>query len=254
MSGTTTSSETDRDRKHDGPVDAQLLVSVRSESEMESVIEVGADIVDLKEPQAGPLAPTDPSLWEWAANRRQSMNRADSPKFSAALGEPNEAVACAAMLPGEFDFAKAGPSGCSDPIQLWRLWEQVRGRLNDQVELVAVAYADFQAAGCPAPEIVFRMARTFGLRRCLLDTYCKNGRSSIEQLGMTSLRGLAETAESRDLWWALAGSIRRIDPSRLSRNGITPNCFGVRGDVCEGSREDALQAEQVRAWRLKLDG
>ena len=253
MTGITTSSESDRQGKGNGPVAAQLLVSVRSQAEMESVIDSGADIVDLKEPKAGPLAPTDPSLWEWAANRRKAMDRADWPKFSAALGEPDEAVASASMLPGEFDFAKAGPSGCSDQNQLWRLWEQVRGRLDDRVELVAVAYADSQAAGCPEPETVFRLARQFGLRHCLLDTYRKDGRSSIEQLGWVSLRRLAETAESQNLWWALAGSIRRTDPRRLSRNGITPNCFGVRGDVCGGTREDGLQVEQVRAWRLKLN-
>jgi uncharacterized protein (UPF0264 family) len=253
MTATTASSENRRDRMVNGRVAAQLLVSVRSEAELESVIESGADIVDLKEPKAGPLAPTDPALWEWAKNRRKSMDRFDSPKFSAALGEPDEAIACAARLPGEFDFAKAGPSGCDDRDQLWRLWEQVRRRLDDRVELVAVAYADFQVAGCPAPETVFRVAAEFGLRHCLLDTYRKDGRSSIEQLGMESLRRLAETAERQSLWWALAGSIRRTDPRRLQQNGITPNCFGVRGDVCAGAREDALQPERVHAWRLELE-
>jgi uncharacterized protein (UPF0264 family) len=253
MTGTTASSENHRDRMVGGRVVAQLLVSVRSRAEMESVIGAGADIVDLKEPKAGPLAPTDPSLWEWAANHRKSIARADSPKFSAALGEPDEAIACASRLPGEFDFAKAGPSGCGDRNRLWRLWEQVRGRLDDRIELVAVAYADFQVAGCPAPETVFRMAKEFGLRRCLLDTYRKDGRSSIEQLGMESLKRLAETAESQSLWWALAGSIRRTDPRRLDQNGIIPNCFGVRGDVCAGTREGTLQSERVRAWRSELD-
>ncbi len=253
MTGTTASSENHGDRMLHGRVVAQLLISVRSQAEMASAIEAGADIVDLKEPKAGPLAPTDPALWQWAANHRKSIDRADSPKFSAALGEPDQAIACASRLPGEFDFAKAGPSGCGDRIRLLRLWEQVRGRLDDRVELVAVAYADFHVAGCPSPETVFQAAKEFGLRRCLVDTYRKDGRSSIEQLGLERLKRLAETADSGRLWWALAGSIRQTDPSRLYQYGITPNCFGVRGDVCAGSREDALQSERVRAWRFELD-
>ena len=127
------------------------------------------------------------------------MDRAtETPGLSAALGEPSEASSCAGHLPARFDFAKAGPSGCDCPDRLRRTWTDVRSQLDERIELVGVAYADWQQAGCVAPEVVFELACEFGLRRCLLDTFHKDGSSSVDLLGVASLCDLANRANALD--------------------------------------------------------
>ncbi len=232
----------------------RLLVSVRSSEEVEMAIGSGADIVDLKEPRAGALSPTDPQLWRQVARRWEQVDaNAQLPRFSAALGERAEARDCAASLPARFDFAKAGPSGCSDETQLRRLWSDVRQQLDPSIELVAVAYADWESAGCPTPQSVFQLAHQSGIRRCLLDTFDKAGKSSLQLMGLGSLRELAGIARSLDLWWALAGSVRCQDVAPLRAVALAPDCFGVRGDVCRGAkREETLQADRIEDWLREL--
>lgn len=233
----------------------RLLVSVRDMIEVEIAIDSGVDIIDLKEPRAGALAPTDRYLWMQVAQRWDRMRCFNGPPWlSAALGEPGEAVSRAAQLPHGFHFAKAGPCGCGSTAGLTTLWTDVRERLPPRTELVAVAYADWKTAGCPAPEDVFRQAAEFGLRHCLLDTFEKKGQSTVSLLGMIALRELATLARQLRLWWALAGSIAGQEVVRLLAADIVPGCFGVRGDVCQGRREGSLQAERVRSWMDILQG
>ncbi len=54
----------------------RLLVSARSAAEVEVAIASGADIVDLKEPRAGALAPTGRELWHQVARRWDEMDQA----------------------------------------------------------------------------------------------------------------------------------------------------------------------------------
>ncbi|MCG8648745.1 MAG: (5-formylfuran-3-yl)methyl phosphate synthase, partial [Pirellulales bacterium] len=71
----------------------QLLVSVRDLEEVCTVHQQQVDVIDLKEPLHGPLAPVDPKLWRQAVQtiRRGgdhgSSNRLRNARLSAALGE-----------------------------------------------------------------------------------------------------------------------------------------------------------------------
>ena len=231
-----------------GPIKSSpsLLISVRSKREMDAAMTGGADIVDLKEPRKGALAPTSVSFWrsisELAVNEK-------AVSFSAALGESQEARIIAQFLPAEFRFAKVGPSGCGTRHSLTHLWIDVRSRIDPQTELVAVAYADHQASGCLSAESVFTLAAELGFSRVLIDTFVKNGRSSIDHLGFEQLQLLSQIAGEHKIGWALAGSIRMHDVSMLAQRGIVPNCYGVRGDVCQGTRESELSVERVRQWK-----
>lgn len=226
-----------------------LLVSVRSVPELEIAIASGAAIIDLKEPRHGALAPTDQGLWIQAARRWSQLDcGTQPPRLSAALGEASEAVKCVEHLPTRFDFAKAGPSGCRTTSDLRNLWTTLRERLDDATELVAVAYADWNAAGCVAPDVVFQLASEFGLKTCLLDTFQKRAGSSLDILGERSTRDLAKTAGRLGLRWVLAGSIRRSDLQRLIAWQVVPDCIGVRGDVCLGSREGSICETRIKGW------
>ena len=92
------------------------LVSVRDLAEFEMVYEAGVDIVDLKEPRSGALAPTDYETWSSVSGffdgrekQKAGLINGSAPLLSAALGEKKEDFAVAGGLPSIFDFAKAGP-------------------------------------------------------------------------------------------------------------------------------------------------
>ncbi len=210
------------------------MVSVRSESELLDAVRFDVDIVDFKEPAAGPLAPVNPQLWTRATEILccGPDTAVSPPKLSAALGERDQATEIAAFVPPEFSFAKAGPSGCTVPGDVTRLWTEVQERLDSRVELVAVAYADSNHAECIDPESVLRAAARYGIGRCLLDTFSKDGQSSLRHLGVDRLSRFAASADQLGLWWALAGSVTLADVALLLAAGIVPNCFAVRGDVC----------------------
>lgn len=234
-----------------GACPAQLLISVRSDQEMDAAIAGGADIVDLKEPRNGALAPTTVQLWRSAADR---VGDAEGLVLSAALGESSQAVDVASSLPIGFRFAKVGPSQCDSAIAIQRLWTEVRQLLDPSIELVAVAYADHQASECLQPESIFSLAAEFGLSRCLIDTYVKDGRSTIDHLGLGGVARLSEISRQKRIWWALAGSIRLDDviglTQQMKQADITPpHCYGVRGDVCDNGRGGRLLVDRVREWK-----
>jgi uncharacterized protein (UPF0264 family) len=231
----------------------KLLVSVRDFDEIADALVGGADIVDLKEPRRGPLAPAAVDLWRQAASL---WDAADSgpprPPLSAALGEQEEAARLAERLPSAFAFAKAGPSRCETLSKVGNLWAETRQSLDDRIELVAVAYADWKNAQCADPELIVRAAVDAGFERCLIDTYEKDGRSTLDHLGISGLMRLAETARQGGLWWALAGSIRADHVRQLWQHDLLPDCFGVRGDVCEQGRTGRLCPERVKRWKSSL--
>ena len=240
-----------------GKSTVQWLVSVRNEQEMAIAAKFGVDFIDLKEPLAGALAPVAAELWQRAVGwiRKQSASCQAShgrPRLSAALGEGDQAVTLAAALPRQFAFAKAGPSGCTTGNAIRRLWRDVASHLEGTVELVAVAYADAAPACCVEPETVLLEAERAQLGRCLLDTFTKDGRSSLQHLGLRRLSELDQLAKRLGIWWALAGSITQRDVALLSDSGIRPDCWAVRGDVCDRDRTGTLCEQRMKAWSEML--
>ena len=231
---------------------ADLLVSVRDQGELLEVRKSAVRIIDLKEPRRGPLAPADASLWQFADELWRDSGGQSKGLLSAALGEQAQAREVAASLPETFAFAKVGPSDCETESSLIALWDEIRLALRDSTELVAVAYADWKSANCPAPEVVFRLASEHGFKRCLIDTYQKDGRSTVDHLGYPALSKLHQVARQKNLWWTLAGSIRRPVVDELKALGWMPDCFGVRGDVCSGTRTTRISHDLVQAWCQRL--
>lgn len=239
---------------------AGLLVSVRDQDELCEVLSLPVDIVDLKEPNRGPLAAADIALWEYADQVwRQQGERLEGedvelPFLSAALGESEEAFQVSGHLPDLFRFAKVGPHRCDSKTRLSEVWDRIGQLLPTSTELVGVAYADCGSAVSLEPEEVFRLAASSGLRRCLIDTFTKDGRSTVELLGWKRLEDLHSLAQELGLWWTLAGSIRSSEVAVIQSQGWMPNCFGVRGDVCEGERTSRISKSGVKRWANQLDG
>ncbi len=239
----------------------QWLVSLRCETELRIAVDHPIDILDLKEPRRGPLAPSDRSLWETAVALVSRSNSLPPTGFregtigvlSAALGEHEEAIAVAKFLPPEFTFAKVGPSGCRSVDQLRSLWDRLRSSFSGTTELVAVAYADHVSAKCPEPADIFDAAAKSGMGRCLIDTFSKDGRSTFSHLSEDQLVAISDQARGLGLWWTLAGSIRHDDLSRIRSSKITPDCIGVRGDACDDGRGGTLSVDRLKLWQKSLE-
>ncbi|MCO8122064.1 (5-formylfuran-3-yl)methyl phosphate synthase [Stieleria sp. TO1_6] len=250
----------------------EWLVSVRDLNEAELAVQFGVSILDFKEPSAGALAAVGPAIWRAASHRvRQLVHPGDQQpagpsgpqparplRLSAALGELPTAAALAAQLPSEFEFAKAGPAGCSGEAELLGHWRAVGMQLPPSVQLVAVAYADHQHAGCLPVETILRIAIDAGFQRFLIDTSGKTGPTSIQILGPDRLRALGRLAHQNSIWWSLAGSIKLSQRQHLDgifkhgsdqQRAHGPDCIAVRGDVCRSDRTGTLCPDRLRAWR-----
>ncbi|TWT98809.1 (5-formylfuran-3-yl)methyl phosphate synthase [Neorhodopirellula pilleata] len=230
-----------------------LLVSVRSLAEAEIAIAGGADIIDFKEPLEGALAPVEPEIW------RQAAAAFPGRTLSAALGESPSATRLAAFVPKTFRYAKAGPSQIQTTSRLGQFWNDLD--LPSGVELVAVAYADYEAAGCPRVDEILELAISQGRRRILIDTFVKDGSCLTDHLALDELATLIDHARNANGWIALAGSLRLDDVSELLAHDITPDCWGVRGDVCMETssvtaldrRTGSLDPRRIERWTRLCD-
>lgn len=236
----------------------QWLVSVRDLSEANLAVAYGVDILDLKEPSEGSLSPVSIGIWKelssWSSQTRGlgTACAAEHPQLSAALGESEQATSIAPFLPAEFAFAKAGPSDIQSESQLTGLWDTLRSQLPSSVELVAVAYADHDAARSLSAATILNLAARSGFRRILLDTFDKHHGSAIELCGAQRINDFSRLAQRHQFWWALAGSIKLYElaqfPTLFQQRASFPSCVAVRGDVCDGNRTGTLSRQRLQAW------
>lgn len=232
----------------------RILVSIREIQELESILSIGVDVIDLKEPRQGALAATDPSMWDEIARRWIRSGASPGSRWSVALGEMDHAVRIAKHCPPEFDYAKAGPFGCCTRQILKQGWQSLRDQLPNSVELVAVAYADRQSTAetnertfLSAAEIV-HAAIEMKFKTVLIDTHSKNSGNLIEHLGSPMLAEILELARRGGLECFLAGGLTLEHAMMLSQSlNPAPTGFGFRGAFCSGNRADRLDPDLVRA-------
>lgn len=213
---------------------ARLLVSVRSTAEARTAAAGGAAIIDVKEPQRGPLGRADGSVWRAV--------RAATPAavpVSVAMGEIHawDGPGAAADLSG-IHYRKLGLAGAGAH---WRRdWAAIR-RASPGPPWIAVAYLDWDAADAPSPAAVLEEAIAAGCAGILFDTWRKD-----RPAPGVDPRWLSRAREHR-LLVALAGG---LDESAIRRLGwLEPDYFAVRGAACAlGDRGGTIEA--VRVSRL----
>ncbi|HEX5633905.1 MAG TPA: (5-formylfuran-3-yl)methyl phosphate synthase [Gemmatimonadales bacterium] len=218
----------------------RLLVSVRDVDEARLAVAAGADIVDVKEPTDGTLAPASPAVLAAIA----AAVPADVP-LGVALGEPADLASLSALLAaraatlgGRPVYVKFVPSGngARGCVSL------VRELLPDAMVVVA-GYAD--ACGTPAARRDFlRDACAAGADGALLDTRSKS-LGLLQVVPEAELGALIEESRARGAFLALAGSLDGPALARLALLGA--DVAGVRGAACEGGRAGALSAARVAA-------
>ncbi len=214
---------------------ARLLVSVRSPEEARFAVEGGADIIDVKEPSRGPLGRADTNVWK--------AIRGTVPltiPVSVALGELHEWMG--ETIPPDLSnlsYWKLGLANCDEG---WaRNWRGIQREWRTGPGWIAVAYADWERARSPGPELVLAEAIDSG--ECvgiLVDTWDKASPSPID----LTWKPWFDRARDSGLTTALAG---RLDLATIARLApLRPNIIAVRGAACvEGDRRGDIDTGRV---------
>lgn len=239
----------------------RLLVSVRDGVEAREAIEGGADVIDVKEPLAGPLgrAALDATLAVADAIRRAGRLL----PWTIACGEladgpVDEVAAHVASLVGLLPegvrppwLVKLGLAGAA------RLdWERsvvdLEVRLPSGVAQACVVYADWRRCDAPPPDRVVRLASRLAGRTLLIDTFDKRAGGLFDAAVPGDLEETVAFARSLGLAIALAGRISLADAAKLATIG--PDIVAVRSAACGGDRLQAVEAARVEAVRRALCG
>jgi uncharacterized protein (UPF0264 family) len=231
----------------------RLLVSVRSIEEVDPALAGGADIIDAKEPAHGALGAVSRAVLAGIA-RAVPVGL----PLSIALGDPGAAAVATGLVEeaqrtvGSRDelYLKLGLAGTPGSEEATRVLEAAvaAARSGGRAQVIAVAYADHEAASSPPLPAVTRLARRVGTRGLLLDTYGKTG-GLLDYLDERALHAWALDAHDVGLV-AVAGS---LDRETIAALGDLPiDVLGVRGAACEGGRFGAVSESKVRALKAVL--
>lgn len=226
----------------------RLLVSVRSPDEARLAVAGGASIIDIKEPSRGSLGRADFSVWTQV---REAVP--EHVPVSVALGELSEWLAPGAASPPPevwrgLSYRKLGLSRSSPE---WRRdWAGLRTRLGEsKTPWIAVAYADWQAAGAPDPDSVLNAALDSPeIVGVLVDTWDKGCRPEFGP----AWQDWMDRGKRAGKVLALAGGIGLESIPHLLK--FQPDVIAVRGAAClHGDRQAAIDpgrlAELARALK-----
>jgi (5-formylfuran-3-yl)methyl phosphate synthase len=224
-----------------GQLRAPILVSVRDPKEAASICDLPFEVMDLKEPLAGPLGACTPAVWS------ECVQNVDfNGLWSVALGAASDARRTSRFVPDQVSFAKVGPEGFAHTSQLRALWDDIQADLSSRTSLVAVAYADHANAACVPPEQVLQAAIDHGISTLLIDTFSKGTGNVFSVLGDARLANLVQTAKQHHCETVVAGGITKQETDRAFHLGARR--IGTRGGLCRGTRDGEIDPQLVNDW------
>ena len=234
----------------------RLLVSVANGDEAAAALAGGADIIDAKDPAAGPLgAVMIDVLLE--ISRTVQVRAAHDPArlLTAALGDAvdQDAVerAAGAAASAGAKLVKVGFAGITAPARAEALLRAaLRGAAagsGGSCGVVAVAYGDAEQAGSLCADALVDTAASAGTAGVLLDTAIKRGPGLRGLLSEDALSAWVARAHQAGLMVAVAGRLQAGDLEFVRNAGA--DIAGVRGAACEGGRTGRIASEKVRALR-----
>ncbi len=212
----------------------RLLASVKSLPEARLALACGADIIDLKDPEAGALGALPLDIIARVVrmvNRRclVSATLGDLPMQPRILCETAAQIAATGV-----DFIKVG---------FFCAAKDCIAALAGKTRLIAVLFADRS----PDLNLLADFADA-GFAGVMLDTAGKTNGSLRSQMDAPALQEFVQRAQALGLVTGLAGSLRLEDIPDLIKLG--PDYLGFRGALCAGSeRSRALQASRVSVLR-----
>jgi uncharacterized protein (UPF0264 family) len=228
----------------------RLLVSVANGDEAAAALAGGADIIDAKDPAAGPLGAVT-----IAVLRQINAAAGGARLLTAALGDAAdegavERAACASASAGA-KLVKVGFAGIAASARAEALLRAaIRGATAGSgggCGVVAVAYADARQAGSLCAGDLVDAAAAAGTAGVLLDTAIKSGPGLRGWLSEDALSAWIARAHQAGLMVAVAGRLQAGDLEFVRNAGA--DIAGVRGAACDGGRTGRIAAEKVRSLR-----
>ncbi|TXT19407.1 MAG: hypothetical protein FD138_4340 [Planctomycetota bacterium] len=222
-----------------------LLVSVRDVKEAEAALAGGCDILDLKDPKNGPLGMV--SVANIGKVVTAVRKKSKTMPISVAVGELSDwdDLKKIPKLPAGVTYVKVGTAKVGKDTNWPARWKDIRKQFETNAKVkffwVAVAYADWRAAGAPSPTAI----------GVLFDTWAKQGRSLWEWISRADLKRHAEALHQGGRLVALAGG---LDCDKLiGLNTLEPDIVGIRSAACkDGTRNGVVAKEAVSAFRSCL--
>jgi uncharacterized protein (UPF0264 family) len=239
----------------DSPERPGLLVSVRSAEEACAALAGGADVIDVKEPDQGPLGAAD-------ANTIAEIVRTVNGRalVTAAAGEMVDRLKAidnqsSEPMPQGVSFAKLGLARAALRPRWQFEWERAAHSLRidgDHAHAcpVAVVYADWAAAESPRPEQIHSAAVDIGCRVLLIDTWDKSHGSLMSIWPFDQLCSYVARVRASGLSVVLAGSLD--GPNLLAASELRPQLVAVRGAACVDGRGGAVSKDRVALLRRQL--
>ena len=231
----------------------KLLISPVSLEEAASIIEAGADIVDIKNVNEGSLGAQFP--WITSEVVQFIHERGNGILASATLGDlPYKPGTAALAAHGAaccgVDYIKAGLYGLDTYEQALDMMVAVRQAVrmvSDDIFVVAAGYADYRRFGGIDTWNLIRAAKDARCDVVMVDTAIKDGKTLFDALSLTELESFVTSAKGAGLLVALAGSIKAHHADLLRQ--LQPDIIGVRGAVCGGpDRRSRITVEKTVAF------
>jgi len=214
----------------------KLLVSVRDSAEAIAALGGGADIIDIKEPDAGSLGKADDQTITDIVEKIDGQR-----PVSAALGELVDQPALPTVA-SKLAWLKTGLSNTQDTNWIENL---AMFCAPIQHQAVAVAYADYQRAKSPTPSDILQWAIDFGSPVFLIDTFIKDGKTLLDHMEIKQIAMLIHRAKTHNVAIALAGSLH--GDALIKTIIASPDIIAVRGAVCENqNRTSGIDVELVK--------
>jgi uncharacterized protein (UPF0264 family) len=222
-----------------------LLVSVRAADEVAAALEGGADLIDVKEPARGPLGMAEAEVVAAVVERVNGQV-----PVSAAMGEwsPNAITEAHWHLELKLNYVKWGLAGYTPSPGWGEDLLDTRRQLPVGMEMVAVAYADWERAKSVPPAEVVKFAKRFRFRAFLLDTWGKDGKTLLDFMKPAEVAELVASVQRVGTLASVGGSLR---PEQLKQlKDVTPDYYAVRTSVCAaGKRDGVIDAARVKKWK-----
>lgn len=231
----------------------KLLVSPINIEEARIAAKGGADIIDVKNPKEGSLGANFP----WVIRSVKEAVNAKSP-ISATIGDLNykpgtaSLAALGAAVAGA-EYVKVGLYDIQTREQALdmasHVVKAVKGH-DPKKKVVISGYSDYKRINSiPVAELPSVCAQC-GADVVMMDTGIKDGRSTFEFMSTGELSKFVESAHDLGLQTAIAGTIKFEDIDAL--NQIGPDIIGVRGCVCGGDRNSAIQQKLVEDLKARM--
>jgi uncharacterized protein (UPF0264 family) len=219
-----------------------LLASVANLEEAESVVGLGVDILDLKNPSEGALG-----AWSYEAVR-EAVEALEGQVLSATIGDlpmhPDLIVsAVRAMALCGVHYVKLGffPGDAFGPV----LAALKQLELN-HVHLVAVLLAD-QSLDLA----LIGTLKAAGFSGVMLDTADKSQGSLRDCRSDDFIGAFVKEARAHSLFCGLAGSLALADIEPLSRH--EPDYLGFRGALCVGGRTQRIDSSRLMTLKSEIE-